>query len=60
MLQGKNDIGNFVKKIDFDDKLKILNKKVTSNKTKPVEAEKKITDLANKVAQIFEKGMIFC
>ena len=31
-------------------------KKVTSNKTKHVEAEKEITDLTNKVVQISEKG----
>ena len=30
----KNDIANFVNKTDFDDKLKKLNKKITSNKTK--------------------------
>ena len=33
-LASKNDIVNFVKKIDFDEKLKKINKKVTSNKTK--------------------------
>ena len=33
-LASKSDIANFVKKTDFDDKLKNLNKKVTSNKTK--------------------------
>ena len=32
-LASKNDITDFVKKTDFDDKLKNLNKKVTSNKT---------------------------
>ena len=42
-----------------DDKLKDLNKDVTSNKTKHVEAEKKITDLTNKVAQISEEGYDF-
>ena len=55
---------------DCDDKLKNLNKKVTSNKTKHVDAEKKITDLTDKITQILEKGydfllgrmyyMIFC
>ena len=35
-----NDITDFVKEVDFDDKLKNLNKKVTSRKTKDVEAEK--------------------
>ena len=33
-LATKSDIVNFVDKTDFDDKLKNLNKKVTSNKTK--------------------------
>ena len=33
-LESKNDIANFVKKTDFDDKLKNLNKKNTSNKIK--------------------------
>ena len=33
-LASKSDIANFVKKTDFDDKLKNLNKKVTSNKAK--------------------------
>ena len=35
-LTRKNDIANFVKKTDCDDKLKDLNKKVTWNKTKYV------------------------
>ena len=35
-LASKNDIANFVKKTDFDDTLKELNKKITSNKTKHV------------------------
>ena len=48
-LATKSDIANCLNKTDFDDKLKNLNKKVTSNKTKYVEAEKKITDLTNKV-----------
>ena len=33
-LASKIDIANFVKKTDFHDKLKNVNKKVTSNKTK--------------------------
>ena len=33
-LASKNDIANFVRKTDFEDKLKNLNKKATSNKTK--------------------------
>ena len=31
-LASQNDVVNFAKKTDFDDKLKKLNKKVTSNK----------------------------
>ena len=46
-LVSKNDIAALAKK---------LNKKVTSNKTKHVEAEKKITDLSNKIAQISVRG----
>ena len=45
---------------DFEDKLENVNKKVTSNKTEYVEAEKKLIDLRNKVAQISEKGYGFC
>ena len=51
------------KRTDFDDKLKTFNKKIASNKTKHVEAEKKTlvreTDLTNKVAEILEKGYDF-
>ena len=35
-LANKNDISNFVEKTDFDNELKTLNKKVTSNKTKHI------------------------
>ena len=38
-LASKNDIAGFVKKTYFDNKLKNLNKKFTSNKTKHVLAE---------------------
>ena len=41
-----------VNKSNIDKKLIKYNKKITSVKTKHVEAEKKITDLTNKVAQI--------
>ena len=58
-LVTKADIHDFVEKKDFDDKLKNLNKKATSNKTKHVETEKKLTDLRNKVAQIPKKGYDF-
>ena len=33
-LASRNDIANFIKKTDFDDKLKTLHKNFTSNKTK--------------------------
>ena len=33
-LATESDIGNFVKRTDFDEKPKNLNKKLTSNKTK--------------------------
>ena len=36
-----------------------MNEKVTSNKTKHLDVEKKLTDLRNKVAQISEKGFDF-
>ena len=38
-LASKSDICNFVKKTHFDDKLKNLNKKINSNKTKHVFVE---------------------
>ena len=43
----------------FDDKSKNLNKKVSSNKTKHIEAEKILSDLKNRVVQISEKGYDF-
>ena len=48
LAQANGDIANFVKKTDFDDKLKHFNKKVTSNKTKHLLVEnefKKITNI---------------
>ena len=36
-----------------------MNEKVTSNKTKHLDVEKKLTDLRNKVAQISEKDFDF-
>ena len=58
-LATKSDITAFVRKTDFGDKVKILNKKVNSSKTKHVEDEKKISDLTNKGAQISGKRT-FC
>ena len=36
-----------------------MNEEVTSNKTKHLDLEKKLTDLRNKVAQISEKDFDF-
>ena len=64
-LTTTDDISDFVKKkqkkkkTDFDEKLKNINKKVTSNKMKNVEAKKKLTDLTEEIAQISEKGYDF-
>ena len=58
-LATKLGIDDLVEKRDFDDKLKKY-KQVTSNKIKHVETENKLIDLRNKVAQVSEKGMIFC
>ena len=41
-LASKNDIAAFVKKINFDDKIKNLNKKVTSNKLKHLLVENEL------------------
>ena len=52
-IAAKADFYNVVEKTDFDNKLEKLNEKVTSKKTKHVEAEKqKLTNLTNKIAQI--------
>ena len=58
-LATKADIPDFVNLVDFDDNVKNLNKRVTSNKLKHVKAEKKITDLPNIIAQISEKRWFF-
>ena len=48
---------NLLKKTDFDDKLKKINKKVTLNKTKHVvKIEGKLTDLAKNQ----KKDMVLC
>ena len=56
-LATKSDIDDFVENTDFDNKLENLNKKVTSNKSEHVEAEKKkLTGIRKKVAHVSEKG----
>ena len=42
-------IGNFVKKTGFNDKLKHVNRKITSDKTKHVGGEKKLKELSERV-----------
>ena len=56
-LASKNDIANFLKKANFDDKLKSLNKKYTSNKTKHVLVEYELNELLKKVEAISTKGL---
>ena len=43
------DITDFVKKSDFDDKLKNLNKKVASNKIRDIEFKVKLDDIEKKL-----------
>ena len=56
-LASKSYIANFLKKTDFDDKIKNLNKNVTSNKTKNVLAENKLNELSKKFKAIPTKGL---
>ena len=55
----KDNIVDFIKKTDFDNKLKHINKSLTSNKAKHAEVGKKLADLKNKFIQISEKGYDF-
>ena len=56
-MANKNDIANFVKKTDFGEKLKILNKKITSNKTKHLLIENELNRLSKKVKTISAKQL---
>ena len=51
-LASKNNIANFVKKTDFDDKLKNLNKNVISNKSKHLLIENEFKKL-----QMFDSSL---
>ena len=53
----KDDIADFVKQTDFDNKLKSINKKVTSNKTKHVLVVNELHDLSEKVELVSTKGL---
>ena len=59
-LATKSDIDDFVEKTGFDDKLRNLNKKVTSNKKKQVEIKKKLTDRTKKLHKYQKKDILFC
>ena len=54
-LASKIDIVNFVKKTDFDDKLKNLNKKIISNKIKHVLVKNELNELSKKLKQNQQK-----
>ena len=45
-MANKNDTSALVKKIDFDDNLKKLNKKVSSNKAKHVMVKNELNELS--------------
>ena len=51
-LASKNDIAALVKKTDFDDKLKNLNKEVTSNKSKHLLVENEFKKLQDKIEKL--------
>ena len=57
-LANENDLADFVKEKDFDKES--LNKKITSNKTKHVEVERKLTDLIKKFHKYEKNNIIFC
>ena len=52
-LATKSDIANFVKKTDFDGKLKHLNKKVISNRTKYLPIKNKLKNLQTLDSSLF-------
>ena len=55
-LASKSDTANFVKKTDFKNELKNLNKNVTSNKAKHMCVENELNELSKKVKAISTKG----
>ena len=52
-LASKSDIANFLEITDFNDKLKFLNKKVTSNKTKHLLVKNELKKL-----QTFDSSLV--
>ena len=57
ILASKNDITDFVKKTDFDKKLKNINKKVTWNKSRHVLVENQLNNLSEKVKLVSMKRL---
>ena len=57
-LTSKNGIADLIKKTYFDDKLKKSNENVTSNKTKYVLVENKLSELSKKIKAISTKELI--
>ena len=53
------DIADFIKKTDFDGRLKNLDKKFTSNKTKNVQAENELNELSKEVKLLSAKYYSF-
>ena len=58
-LATKGDIADFVKKTNFSDKIKNLNKKVTSNKSEHLLVENELKKLQDKIEklQTFDSGL---
>ena len=56
-LASENDIANLLRKTDVDDKLKNLNKNVTSNDTKHVLMKNELNELPEKVKVVSLKGL---
>ena len=50
---------NLISKIDFDNKLTSFNKKITSNKTKYLEGQKKLNNLTTNDYNFFLRRMYF-
>ena len=55
----QNNIDALIKRTDLDYKIKNLNKKIVSNKSKLADTEKKTNDLTNPFAQTSEKDFDF-
>ena len=54
-LASKDYIADFVKKTDFDNKLKSFNRRITSNKRKDIEFKNKLDDLEKKIKNNINK-----